>query len=133
MIRLFIANQELSKPVEPGMRNLHDPAPGLVSVLFAQLFFAARAHVRAVITLHDLLMGRLAGKARIGAQVLRVIWRDLRTLDNDRIQRNRQLRHVVSISSDYDDRQRDATLVDQEHSLAPIFFPDPSGWVRQIL
>ena len=70
---------------------------------------------------------------RIRAKILRVIWRDFGALDNDRIQRSGQLRHVVSISSDYDDRQRDATLVDQEHSLAPIFFPDPSGWVRQIL
>src|SRR3990172_9231795 len=133
MIRLFIANQELSETAEPGMRNLHNPAPGLVSVLFAHLFFAARAYVRAIITRHDLLERRLAGKARIRAQVLRVIWPDLGAFDNDRIQRSRQLRHVVSISSDYDDRQRDATLVDQEHSLAPIFFPDPSGWGRQIL
>ena len=113
------------------MRNLHNPAPGLVSVLFAHLFFAARAHVRAIITLHDLLIRRLAGKARIRAQILRVIWRDFGALDNDRIQRSGQLRHVVSISADYDDRQRDATLVDQQHSLAPIFFHDPTTPNRQ--
>jgi len=31
-----------------------------------------------------------------------------------------------------DDRQRDATGVDQQHPLAPISFPDPSGLARQI-
>src|SRR3990172_3808930 len=132
-MRLFIANQELSETVEPGMRNLHNPAPGLESVLAALLFFAARAHVWVIVALHNLLVRRHAAKTRIRAQVLRVIRPDLGALDNDRIQRTRQLRHVVSISPGYDDRQRGATLVDQEHSLSPIFSPDPSGFVRQIL
>ena len=112
-MRLFIANQELSETVEPGMRNLHNPAPGLVSIFAAHLFFAARAHMRGIVALHHLPVRRRAAKARIRAQVLRVIRPDLGALD--------------------DDRQRGATRVDQEHSLASIFFPDPSGWVRQIL
>src|ERR1700693_2048320 len=132
-MRLFIAYQELSETVEPGMRNLHNPAPGLVSFFAAHLFFAARAHMRVIVALHHLPVRRRAAKARIRAQVLRVIRPDLGALDDDRIQRSRELRHVVSISPGYDDRQRGATRVDQEHSLAPIFSPDPSGWVRQIL
>src|SRR3990172_7414296 len=132
-MRLFVANQEFSETIEPRMRNLHNPAPGLESVLAAHLFFAARAHMWVIVALHNLLVRRHAAKARIGAQVLRVIRPDLGAIDDDRIQRTRQLRNVVSISPGYDDRQRGATLVDQEHSLAPIFSPDPSGWARQIL
>src|SRR3989304_2304261 len=128
----FISNQELSETVEPRMRNFHNPAPRLVSIVAAHLFFTARAHVRLIVALHNLRERRHAAKARIRAQVLRMIRLDLGALDDNRIQRSRQLRHVVTISPDYDDRQRDATRVDQEHSLAPIFFPDPSGWVRQI-
>ena len=129
----FVANQELLETVEPGMRNLHHPAPGLVSIFSALLFFAARAHVRVIVALDNLRARRHAAKARIRAQILRVIRPDLGAFDDDRIQRSGQLRDVVSISPGYDDRQRGATLVDQQYSFAPIFFPDPSGWVRQIL
>ena len=132
-MRLFIANQELSETVEPGMRNLHDPAPGRVSILAAHLFFAARTHVRVIGALHNLPVRRHAAKARIRAQVLRMIRPDLGALDDDRIQRRRQLRHVVSISPGDDDRQRGATRVARSIRLLPFFSPDPSGWVRQIL
>src|ERR1022692_1912073 len=40
---------------------------------------------------------------------------------------------LMMISRGHDDRQRDATSVDQQHPLAPIFFPDPWGLARQIL
>ena len=37
---------------------------------------------------------------------------------------------VVAMGAADDDRQRDAMLVDQQVTLAPFFFPDPSDWVR---
>src|SRR4030067_2710217 len=97
-MRLFIANQELSEAVEPGMRNLHNPAPGLESVLAAHLFFAARAHVWVIVALHNLIVRRHAAKTLIRAQVLRVIRPDLGALDHDRIQRTRQWGHAASFS-----------------------------------
>lgn len=37
------------------------------------------------------------------------------------------------ICSGYDERQRDATSVDENASFASIFFPDPSGWAPRLL
>jgi len=51
----------------------------------------------------------------------------------DLIQGRLQKFHVVDLSSAGDYRQRDSTRVDQQASLAPIFFPDQSGWDRQLL
>jgi hypothetical protein len=37
------------------------------------------------------------------------------------------------ICSGYDERQRDATTVDENASFASFFFPDPSGWAPRLL
>jgi hypothetical protein len=67
--------------VKPGMRNLHNPAPGLVSIFAAYLFFAARARVRLIAAIYHLPVRRPAAKARRRAQVLRVIRPELGALD----------------------------------------------------
>ena len=40
---------------------------------------------------------------------------------------------VIDVGRGHDDRQRDATPVHQQVPLAPIFFPDPSGWARRFV
>ncbi len=80
-MRLFIANQELSETVEPGMRNRNNPAPGLVSIFAAHFFFAARTYARAIAALHHLPVRRRAAKARVRAQILRLIRPELGALD----------------------------------------------------
>ena len=42
------------------------------------------------------------------------------------------LRAIMSVCSGYDDRQWDTMLVDQNVTLASIFFPDPWGYVPRI-
>ena len=53
------------------------------------------------------------------------------SLNHDGIRHRRQLRHIMPIGSGHDERQRDATTVHQQMALAPIFSPDPSGWVQR--
>ena len=39
---------------------------------------------------------------------------------------------VMHVGSGHDDRQRDATRVDEDVSLGSIFFPCPWGWAQRI-
>jgi len=54
------------------------------------------------------------------------------SLKHDGIKNRLQLRNIMPIGSGHDERQRDATPVHQQMALAPIFSPDPWGWVRYL-
>src|SRR5206468_4978330 len=95
--------------------------------------FTARSHVGSVITLAHVLVGIRTDEAGIRAQMLAHARRHRRTGCNDGVQGRCQLGHIVVISCGHDDRQRDATGVDQQHSLAPIFSPGRWGWARATL
>ena len=54
-------------------------------------------------------------------------------LDHDGGQDRLELRDIMPVRPGHDERQGDATAVDQQVTLAPIFFPDQSGWARPAL
>ena len=76
---------------------------------------------------------RLATVSGIQAQMLRATLRRHLTFDHDRRQDGVELRDVMPVRSGHDERQGDATCVDQQVTLAPIFSPDQSGWGRPVL
>ena len=72
--------------------------------------------------------------ARIGAQVpLAATMRGSRALDYDGTEHLVESLAVIDVGPGDDERQRDATSVDQKMTFASIFFPDPSGLGRQLL
>ena len=53
--------------------------------------------------------------------------------DDDGIEDRYEHRDVIHVGCGHDERQRDATTVHQQVTLAPLFFPDRSGWARPLL
>lgn len=134
-LKFFIAHQQLAKTVEPAMADLNNPTAGFLSgmPLLVLLLLRAAGYVRNVaMTLND-LQRRLSAISGIQAQMLGTTLDRHLALDHDGRQDGVELRNVMPVRSGYDERQGDATAVDQQVALAPIFFPDPSGWVRPAL
>ena len=134
-LQLFVPDEQLAEAVEPTVANLDNPAPRLlrwVSPLCLGLCTATH-DVRDVAMRLDDLQRAPAAIAVVGAKVLAAsnAWR--LALDHDRAKHLFELRDVMSIRSGHDERQRDATAVHKQVSLAPLFSPDPSGWVRRPL
>src|SRR5450759_1689619 len=115
------------------MCNLHDPAARLVALDAPALLFAARANVWRVVARPYGLLSRLAEESGIGAQMLQDAGTHGGAANAQRIEDGFKLGDIMTIRPGHDDRERGATLVYQEHSLAPIFSPGPSGWVRPTL
>jgi len=129
-VHLFVSNQQFSRAIEPCVYDFDDPTPcGMAPLL--PVFLAARAHVWNISAPANGLSGRRPVEGGIGTQVLFGVRTAARAAAHDRIEH--ELRYVMTIGPGHDDRQRDATSVDQQHSLAPIFSPDPWGLARQIL
>ena len=131
-LKLLVANQQLAKAVEPAMADLDDPTPGFLTgmPLLGFLFLRATDHVRNVAVPLDDSQRRLATVSGIQAQMLgTTLWWHL-ALDHDGRQNGIELRDVMPVRSGYDERQGDATAVDQQVTLAPILSPDQSGWAR---
>lgn len=82
--------------------------------------------------LNDLQRG-LSAISGIQAQMLGATLGRHLALDHDGRQDGVELRNVMPVRSGHDERQGDATAVDQQVTLAPIFFPDRSGWARPAL
>src|SRR5271170_7964336 len=129
---LFVAHQQLAKAIEPAVRDLDNPppcslarVPSLLVGFLSSSFDMGNVAVRCNDTVR-----RLAGVAGIGTQVLAASlgWR--RTLHHNGIEDSSKLAGVMSVCAGHDDRQRDATTVHQQVTLASIFSPDPSGWAR---
>ena len=131
----LVSNQQLAEPVEPTVAHLHDPAARLaLGVALFGLGFCA-----AVNNVCDVAMP-FNDAQQLGTSVTRVCTQMLAAplcghgpLDDDVFQDLLQLFAVIDVRPGHDDRQRDATPVYQQMTLAPIFFPDPSGWGRQLL
>src|SRR5258706_10668051 len=132
---LLVAHEQLAKAIEPAMRDFDNPPPRPLGRMPSNLFgfLPASFDVGNVVMLFDDGKSGHAGIAGIGTQVLAASlgWR--RPLYHDRLQNRGNLADIMSICSGHDDRERDATAVHEQVTLAPIFSPDPSGWVRRLL
>ena len=134
-LKFFVPHEQLAKAVEPAMAHLDHPSSRLLFGV-APLDVRLRAsidHVRDVAMVQDDLHCRFASIACVGTQVLVApLWRCLAT-DHDGLKHRIDLGDIVLIGPGHDDRQRDATPVHQQMSLAPIFFPDRSDFGRPLL
>ena len=134
-LKFFIAHQQLAKPVEPTMADLHNPTPGFLSAVPLLGFFllGATGHMRNVVVTFDDIQRGLAAISGIQAQMLGAALGWHLALDHDRGQYCVELRNIMPVRSGHDERQGDATAVDQQVTLAPIFSPDQSGCARPAL
>jgi len=132
-MRLLITNQQFAKAGEPRVRNFDDPAPRAFALRPVAAFLAAGPHMRGVVPRDHVLPGHGADETGVGTQVLAGAGRHRGSRDHHRVERGHQLGDVISIGRGHDDRQRDATGVHQQHSLASIFFPGRWGWARPTL
>ena len=111
------------------MADLDHPAPrllGRVAPLGIGLL-ATINDVRDVAVRLDNLQRRPTSVTGIGAQVLAAPGAWGLALDHDGPQHLIELGDVMFIGPGHDERQRNATAVHQQVSLAPLFSPDPSG------
>lgn len=134
-LEFLVAHQQLAKTVEPAMANLNNPTPGLLSgmPLLCLLLLRATGHMRNVAMALNDLQRRLAAIAGVKTQMLRTALSRYFALDHDGRQDCVELRNIMPVRSGHDERQWDATAVDQQVTLASIFFPDQSGWARPVL
>ena len=132
---LFIAHQQLAKTVEPTMTDLDNPTSGFLSgmPLLGLVLLGATGHMRnIVVTLND-IQRWLPAIAGIQTQMLGATLGWHLALDHDGGQDCVELRDIMPVRSGHDERQGDATAVDQQVTLASIFFPDQSGCARPAL
>ena len=134
-LKLLIAHQQLAKTIEPTMADLNNPTPGFLSgVLLLGLFLlGATGHMRNVAVALDDIQRWLAAISGIQTQMLGAALGRHLALDHDGRQDCVELRDIMAVRSGHDERQGDATAVDQQVTLAPIFFPDQSGCARPAL
>ena len=134
-LKFLIAHQQLAKTVEPTMADLNNPTSGFLSgmPLLCLLLLRSTGHMRNVAMALNDLQRRLAVISGIQAQMLGATLDRHLALDHDERQDCVELRNVMPVRSGHDERQGDATAVDQQVTLAPIFFPDQSGWARPAL
>ena len=128
----LVSDEELAQAVEPAMADLDDPATRLLAGV-APLgigFFAPIDDVSDIAMRFDDCQCALASIARIGAQVLAAPGGRLVALDHDGVKDLADLGDVMRVGAGHDERQRDATAVDQQVTLASLFFPDRSGCFR---
>jgi len=133
VFRLFlIANVQFAKPIEPREKHLDHPAAGSLAFLLFLLLFAAGSDVRNISMVDDLLPGFLADIPGIGAQMGVKLFLRLLRLKDQVIQCFSQQLNVVPVRSVDRQRDRQPTLIDEYAALCPIFFPDLSGFYRQL-
>ena len=125
--QLLIPDQELTKPVEPGVRRLHDPTPVLRRTPPSALLSYDPWRVASDA---DLLADRFAVVSFIRIQ------KPLPSLgksNDDGVEHCGELADVMSMSPGNDQRQRDATGVHQEMALASLFSPGLSDSDQSLL
>lgn len=131
----FIAHEQLAEAIEPAMADFDNPTPRRLAGL-APLgvgFLTAIDDVRDVAMAVDDARDFCAAVAGIGAQVFAAPQRRALSLDDDGAEHLLDALAIIDVGCGHDDRQRDATPVHQQVALAAFFFPDPSGWGRQLL
>jgi len=116
------------------MAHLDYPAPGLLGGITLLDFdlFAPVNDVGNVPMLVDDLQILGTAVASVSAQMLAPTKGRTLALDCDGREHGIESLAVIHVGCGHDERQRDATTVDQQMPLAPLFFPDPSGWVRRL-
>ena len=129
---LLVTHEQLAEAIEPAVADLDHPAPrflGRVAPLGIGLLATINDVRNVAVRLND-RQCTPTSVSGIGAQVLAAprAWR--LAFDHDGLQYGIELRDVMLIGPGHDERQRDATAVHQQVALAPLFFPDRSGWVR---
>ena len=131
-LKFLIAHEQLAKTVEPAMADLNNPTSSFLSgmQLLGLLLLGATGHMRNVVMALNDLQRRLATISSIQTQMLGATLSRRLALDHDGGQHCVELRNIMPIRSGHDERQGDATAVDQQVTLAPIFSPDQSGWAR---
>ena len=134
-LKFLIAHQQLAKSIEPAMTDLNNPTSGFLSgmALLGLLLLGATGHMRNVVMAFNDLQRRLAAISGIQTQMLGATLSRHLALDHNGGQDCVELRNVMPVRPGHDERQGDATAVDQQVTLAPIFFPDQSGWARPAL
>lgn len=108
----LVRDQELAIAIEPGMCSFYYPAPCLSAMwlgagIFGFLF--SGAHVRAVATLFQRLVGFLAYVSGIGTQMLHFA---LGACHDHCVQGGFEQEYIMGVGSADDERQRDPTRVD---------------------
>ena len=134
-LKFLVPHEQLAKSVEPAVTHLDHPSSRLPLGVapFDVRLLASVGHVRNVAMVQDDLHGRFASIASVGTQVLVAsLWRCL-ALDHDGLKYRIDLGDVMLIGPGHDDRQRDATPVHQQMSLASLFSPDRSDFGRPLL
>ena len=134
-LELLIAHQQLAETIEPTMADLHNPTSGFLPGMPLLGFFllGATGHMRNVVVALDDIQRRLAAISGIQTQMFGAALGRYVALDHDGGQDGVELRNIMPVRSGHDERQGDATAVDQQVTLAPIFFPDQSGSARPAL
>ena len=117
------------------MADLDDPSPCFLTgmALLGFLFLRATGHMSNVAVTFDDLQRWLATVSGIQAQMFGTTISGHLALDHDARQNGVELRDIMPVRPGHDERQGDTTAVDQQVTLAPIFFPDQSGWARPAL
>ena len=134
-LKFLVPHEQLAKSVEPAVAHLNHPSSRLPLRIapFDVRLLASVNHVRNVAMVQDDLHGRFAAIACVGTQVfVASLWRCL-ALDHDGLKYRIDLGDVMLIGPGHDDRQRDATPVHQQMSLASLFSPDRSDFGRPLL
>ena len=134
-LKLLIAHQQLAKTVEPTMADLNNPTAGFLSgmPLLRLLLLGATGHMRNVAVALNDIQRRLASISGVKTQMLGAALGRHLALDHDGRQDCVELCDIMPVRSCHDERQGDATAVDQQVTLASIFFPDQSGCARPAL
>ena len=134
-LEFLVAHQQLAKTVEPAMADLNNPTSGFLSgmPLLCLLLLRATGHMRDIAMALNDLQRWLSAISGIKAQVLGAALGRHLALDHDGRQDCVELRNVMPVRPGHDERQGDATAVDKQVTLAPIFFPDQSGLARLAL
>ena len=80
----------------------------------------------------DRLKSSTTAVSRVCAQVLAAPVRRLPPSHDDGLQNRLEHGDVIHVGRGHDERQRDATTVHQQVTLAPLFFPDRSGCAQPL-
>ena len=114
------------------MADLNNPTSGLLfgMPLLGLVLLGATGHMRNVAVALNDIQRRLASISGVKTQMFRAALSWYLALDHDGGQDGVELRNIMPVRSGHDERQGDATAVDQQMTLAPIFFPDQSGCAR---
>lgn len=129
-IQFFIADGQLTKPVEQGMAGFHYPAARFKRWIqsFLPLFFSPRPNVRFISRSKHHPQLFISNVSCIGAEFFFFMRHDRRY--SFALENRPKLGGVMPVRPGHDDGQRDATPVHKNMALASFFFPDPWGSPR---